>query len=240
MTQTAATNPLAILSTEQTRRLEPIERRPVGTLMVHEIYTSIQGEGLDAGLPCIFVRLAGCPLRCRWCDTTHAFRDGQAMTIDQLLDAVDALPTDIVELTGGEPLAQPECYELLAALADRKRVLIETSGAMPIDRVDSRVTIIMDIKCPGSGEVASNLLSNLAYLKANDQLKFVLADRADFDWAVDFIDRHHLREHELLFSPVFGELNPADLSAWVIDAALPVRVQLQIHKYVWHPETRGV
>jgi 7-carboxy-7-deazaguanine synthase len=209
--------------------------------LVHEIYQSIQGESTYAGLPCVFVRLTGCPLRCVWCDTPHAFGEGEPMSVPQVLRAVEALPPRLVELTGGEPLAQPECLPLMTALADSgRKVLLETSGALDVANVDPRVTIIMDLKCPGSGEVDANRYANLDALKPEDELKFVIADRRDFDWAIEQIRRFDLAGRIVLFSPAFGQLEYLQLATWILESRLPIRMQLQLHKHVWHPQARGV
>jgi 7-carboxy-7-deazaguanine synthase len=213
-----------------------------GTLVVHEIYRSIQGESTFVGLPCVFVRLTACHLRCRWCDTPHAFHEGATLGLDEILDRVLAEPCSLVEITGGEPLLQEDVFPLMTRLADASRtVLLETSGAVSIERVDPRVRIIMDWKCPGSGESERNCWENLPRLKPTDEVKFVIADRRDFEWSCDQVRTHHLADrHCVLFAPVFGELNPRDLAEWIVASALPVRLQLQLHKYVWDPRARGV
>jgi 7-carboxy-7-deazaguanine synthase len=209
--------------------------------VIHEIYASIQGESTYAGLACSFVRLTGCHLRCRWCDTPHAFAEGTPLTVAEIVRRVEALPPRLVEVTGGEPLDQPEVLGLLTALADTGRgVLLETSGALPIEPVDPRVTIILDIKCPGSGEASSNRYQNLAALKPADEIKFVIADRADFDWAANVVSEFGLAGRPILFAPVFGELPYADLCDWIVASKLPVRFQPQLHKHVWDPRARGV
>lgn len=223
------------------RRLAVLANRPPGQLLIHEIYASIQGESTYAGLPCTFVRLTGCHLRCRWCDSPHAFAEGAPMSIEQIVKRVEALAPRLIEVTGGEPLAQPECLPLLTALADTGRtVLLETSGSLPIAAVDQRVRIILDLKCPSSGECDANLYANLDHLKPADEIKFVVGDRGDFDWAVATIRRFDLTRFELLVSPVFGELPYEQLAAWVVTAGLPLRMQLQLHKHIWDPKARGV
>jgi 7-carboxy-7-deazaguanine synthase len=213
-----------------------------GELLIHEMYRSIQGESTFAGLPCVFVRLAVCHLRCRWCDTPHAFTQGDRMPLDDVVARVLAEPCDLVEITGGEPLLQDEVFPLMTRLADAGRtVLVETSGANDVSRVDRRVHIIMDLKCPGSGECERNLYSNLAVLKPTDAIKFVIADRRDFDWSCEQVRSRGLdRRFAVLFSPVFGELEPRALAEWIIESGLPVRLQLQQHKYIWDPAARGV
>lgn len=228
-------------SPEHTRRLKILDDRPAGSVLVHEIYASIQGESTYAGLPCTFIRMTACHLRCRWCDTPHAFGEGSPMTITAIVEAVNRLTPDLVELTGGEPLVQREAIPLLAALADTGRmVLLETSGSLPIDVVDPRVTIILDLKCPSSGEEAANRYENIPLLKPQDEVKFVVGNRADFDWAVAKIHELDLRHHPLLIAPVFDELPYADLCRWILATGLPLRFQPQLHKHIWHPKARGV
>lgn len=224
------------------QRLAPLARKPPGQLLIHEIYRSLQGESTFAGLPCVFVRLAVCDARCVWCDTPHAFTQGQPMTLDAVLARVADLDTPLVEVTGGEPLLQEEVLPLMARLADRgKTVLLETSGLRDISRVDRRVHIIMDLKCPDSGECDNNLWSNLDHLKATDEIKFVIASRRDFDWTVDVIRNHGLDQRfEVLLSAVFGAVTPRELAAWLLESRLQIRLQLQMHKYIWDPAARGV
>lgn len=213
------------------------------TLVVHEIYASLQGESTFAGLPCTFVRLTGCNLRCTWCDTPQAFYGGMRMLRQDVLARALAFQTPIVELTGGEPLLQPGAFLLLRELCDAgKRVLVETSGEAPVDGVDPRVHKIMDLKAPGSGESHRNRWSNLAHLTANDEIKFVLAHRVDYEWMRNAITEHRLADKvaSLLASCVFGSLSPKDLAAWVLEDRLPVRVQLQMHKYIWGKDAEGV
>jgi 7-carboxy-7-deazaguanine synthase len=213
------------------------------TLVIHEIYASIQGESTFAGLPCTFVRTTGCNLRCSWCDTPQAFYGGTRMTRGDVLARVLALQTPLVELTGGEPLLQPAVFPLMRELCDADRtVLVETSGEADVTNVDPRVHKIMDLKCPGSGESGRNRWSNLEHIGPRDELKFVLADRTDYEWMRRAIAEHRLaqRTPHLLASTVFGRLATKDLVAWVLQDALPVRVQLQMHKYVWPPEATGV
>ncbi len=210
-------------------------------LQVNEVFHSIQGEGARAGLPCTFVRLTGCPLRCRWCDTTYAYEAGEPLSIDDLLARVRAHRCPTVEVTGGEPLAQPATIPLLSRLADEfPTVLLETSGALPIAAVDPRVVRIVDVKCPGSGEAARNDWSNVPLLTPRDEVKFVLADRADYDWAVGVLGRHDLAARcPVVFTPVHGVLSPADLAAWILADRLPVRLGLQLHKLLWPAAARG-
>lgn len=212
-------------------------------LHINEIFYSIQGESTHAGRPCVFVRLTGCNLRCRWCDTEYAFYEGRKMTIAEVARIVTGYQCNLVEITGGEPLLQEGIYPLAdTLLKSQHTVMIETSGAVDVSRLDPRVIKIMDLKCPGSGECDRNLWSNLGHLNARDEVKFVLADRADYEWARDTIRARNLdgRVNALLMSPVFGVLDPADLAQWILEDRIPVRLQIQIHKHIWPPDTRGV
>jgi 7-carboxy-7-deazaguanine synthase len=212
-------------------------------LTVHEIYASVQGESTFAGLPCAFVRLTFCDLRCSWCDTAHAFYEGEKQSLDAILERVRGLGIPLVEVTGGEPLLQPGTPELLRRLCDEGyRVLLETGGHRDISTVDPRVVRIMDLKCPGSGMSHKNLEANLAHLTPNDEVKCVLASREDYEWAKEQVLRHklHGKVRAVLFSCVFSELAPADAVAWILEDHLPVRFQLQMHKFIWPPATRGV
>lgn len=204
-------------------------------LRISEIFHSLQGESTLVGLPTVFVRLTGCPLRCGYCDTAYAFKGGEWMEREQILERVQGYGAQHVCVTGGEPLAQSECTELLTRLCDAGHaVSLETSGAMDVSAVDPRVTLVMDLKTPGSGECDRNRYENLQHLKPNDQLKFVICDREDYDWAKDQISgRQLVGRCELLFSPVAGELEPAELAQWILDDRLPVRFQLQLHKILW-------
>ncbi len=213
------------------------------TLVIHEIYASIQGESTFAGLPCTFVRTTGCNLRCVWCDTPQAFHGGTRMKRADVLARALALDTPLVELTGGEPLLQPGVLPLMRELCDAgKTVLVETSGEADVAGVDRRVHKVMDLKCPGSGESHRNRWSNLEHLGPGDEVKFVLADRADYEWMRAVVRERRLAERtpNLLASTVFGKLATRDLVAWVLEDKLGVRVQLQMHKYVWPPEQTGV
>ena len=209
-------------------------------LRITEIFASLQGESTRVGLPTVFVRLTGCPLRCSWCDTAYAFSGGETRTLDDLLAEVAGHGLRHVCVTGGEPLAQKGCLALLAALCDAGHdVSLETSGALDIAGVDPRVSRIMDLKAPGSGELARNRLENLALLNAHDELKFVLADAADYEWAKQQIADHRLAERcTVLLSPVAGALDPAELAGWIVRDRLPVRFQLQLHKILWN-DARG-
>lgn len=205
------------------------------TLRVTEIFHSIQGESSRVGLPTVFVRLTGCPLRCRWCDTEYAFHGGTSMTIGQVLARMDEHATRFVCVTGGEPLAQKNCMPLLAALADSGySVSLETSGALDISAVDPRVSRVMDLKAPGSGEAAKNRWENLACLTPRDEIKFVLADAGDYEWAREVIAARRLDALcPLLFSPAHGLLPPAQLAEWILRDRLAVRMQVQLHKVLW-------
>ncbi|HEY6146438.1 MAG TPA: radical SAM protein [Thermoanaerobaculia bacterium] len=204
-------------------------------LRVTEIFRSIQGESTRAGLPCSFVRLTGCALRCVWCDTEYAFQGGREMTVDAAADEVLALGTHLVEVTGGEPLEQEGVYPLLdRLLAAGRTVLLETGGHVPLDRVDPRVVKIVDVKAPGSGMSAANLPENLERLGPEDELKFVLADRRDFDWALDLVRRKDLdRSNVVTFSPVWDSLPPSELAEWLRDSGRRIRLGLQLHKILW-------
>ena len=204
-------------------------------LRITEIFCSLQGESRSVGWPTVFVRLTGCPLRCGYCDTEYAFKGGEWEEIDGILDQVAAYGVSHVTVTGGEPLAQRECGELLGRLCDEGyQVSLETSGALDISAVDPRVERVVDLKTPGSGEESKNLMSNIGELNATDQLKFVICDRADYDWARAMMDEYRLADHcEILFSPSAGELEPVQLADWIVEDRLPVRFQLQLHKILW-------
>ena len=205
-------------------------------LRITEIFYSLQGETTTSGLPTVFVRLTGCPLRCHYCDTQYAFHGGERKALTDVLEEVGAFNPRYVTVTGGEPLAQPECLPLLKALCDAGyRVSLETSGALPVAEVDLRVHIILDLKTPGSGEVARNLWSNIACLSAKDEIKFVICNRTDYEWARLKIDEYKLAATgaELLFSPSQGQLEARALADWVLADRLSVRLQLQLHKYLW-------
>src|SRR5437899_5200379 len=206
------------LSSETGQRLAPLAQKPAGQLLIHEIYRSIQGESTFAGLPCVFVRLAVCDARCVWCDTPHAFTQGSFASIDDVLKRVLEYRCPLVEITGGEPLLQEEVFVLMTRLADRGlTVLLETSGAHDLGPVDPRVHIIMDLKCPDSGESAGNRWANLDLLKPTDQIKFVIASKADFDWTVQTIQTYQLdRRFVVLLSPVFGAVPPIELATWLL------------------------
>jgi 7-carboxy-7-deazaguanine synthase len=210
-------------------------------LKVHEIFYSLQGESSFAGRPCVLVRLTGCQMRCVWCDTEYAFYEGGWRTLDEIVAEVAGYSCPLVELTGGEPLLQPAALPLLRRLCDQGyEVLLETGGGLDIGGVDPRVRRIVDVKCPGSGEAANNRWSNLGLLTARDELKFVLADRGDYEWARDVLAEHRLEGRcPIHFSPVHGSLEPRDLAAWILGDRLAVRMQLQLHKLLWGA-ARGV
>jgi 7-carboxy-7-deazaguanine synthase len=210
---------------------------------INEIFYSVQGESTYAGQPCVFVRLTACDLRCSWCDTPYAFHEGRKRPLDEVLAEVDRFDCPLVEVTGGEPLLQEAVYPLMQRLLERgKTVLLETGGHRSTARVPDPVVTILDIKCPGSGEADKTDWENLARLRRHDEVKFVIKNRADYEYARDAIARHHLAQRvaAIHLSPVHGVLDPKLLSEWVLADHLPVRVQLQLHKYIWSPETRGV
>lgn len=217
-------------------------------LRVTEVFHSIQGESTWAGMPCTFVRLTGCPLRCVWCDTTYSFHGGERRTLDELVAEVREIGTPLVEVTGGEPLVHPTAFTLVERLLDEGfTVLVETSGAVDVGPLDPRAHRIMDLKCPGSGEAKKNLWSNLDHLTARDEVKFVVADRSDWEWAAATIRERGLDERvragelrALLASPVWGELELEALAGWVLESGLPVRLQTQLHKHIWGAERKGV
>jgi 7-carboxy-7-deazaguanine synthase len=212
-------------------------------LTVFEIYTSIQGESTHAGRPCSFVRLAACDLRCAWCDTPYAFTGGKKMSVEEVVARVVELRCPLVELTGGEPLLQKAAIPLMERLLETgHQVLLETGGHLSVAEVPGRVVRIVDVKCPGSGEAARMHWPNLDLLQPHDEVKFVLADRADYEYARDVVARHDLtaKVAAVLFSPVHGGLDAQPLSQWILEDHLQVRLQLQLHKYIWSPETRGV
>ena len=211
-------------------------------LKVNEIFRSIQGESTHAGRPCVFVRLTYCSLRCSYCDTEYAFFEGKERPLDEILAEVAHHGCRLVEVTGGEPLIQKETTLLLERLLDEGyEVLLETSGAYPVERVPTGVKIIMDLKTPGSGMVAKNRWENLRHIDQDDEIKFVICDRADYEWARGVVAEHDLTSrHAVLFSPSFGQLPADELAAWILEDRLPVRLQLQLHKFIWSPAARGV
>ena len=210
-------------------------------LRITEIFHSIQGESSHAGRPCVFVRLTGCNLRCRWCDSEYTFTGGEKASVDDVVARVHAYGTRLVEVTGGEPLAQPESLALIRRLCDEEfEVLVETSGSIDVTPVDRRARIILDVKCPGSGEVEKNRWANLDALREHDEIKFVIADRADYEWARDLVSERGLDRWTVLFSPVWGEMNPRDLAEWMLADRVPARFQTQLHKHIWGADVRGV
>ena len=212
-------------------------------LTVNEIFFSIQGESTRAGRPCVFVRLTACDLRCTWCDTEYAFYEGQKRSVEDVVAEVERYECPLVEISGGEPLLQEEVYPLMRALLDRGRtVMLETGGHRPIRRVPQEVVKIVEVKCPGSGEAAKNEWSNLERLSPHDEVKFVVQDRGDYDFAKDVITKFQLASKcaAILMSPVHGVLAPRVLSEWMLADRLPARLQMQIHKLIWTPDTRGV
>ena len=211
-------------------------------LSINEIFFSVQGEGDRTGWPCIFIRLAFCNLRCAWCDSEYTFYEGREMSEDEVLDAISGFPCKLVEVTGGEPLMQEGALPLMKRLCDEGyEVMLETSGSLDIAPVDPRVRRIVDVKCPGSGMVSRNRMDNLKELRDTDELKFVIQDRMDYEWAKDLVIRESLSERcPVLFSPVWDAVPFQDLAEWILDDGLPVRLQLQIHKFIWDPHARGV
>ncbi|HKO56772.1 MAG TPA: radical SAM protein [Thermoanaerobaculia bacterium] len=211
-------------------------------LRITEIFHSIQGESSHVGRPCVFVRLAGCNLRCRWCDSEYTFTGGEKTSLDDVLARVAAYRCNLVEVTGGEPLAQAESLDLIKRLLDEGyEVLIETSGSIDVGPVDRRAKLILDIKCPGSGEVTRNRWENLGHLTpGHDEIKFVLADRTDYDWARAAIEERGLERFTVLFSPVWGELELKPLAEWMLADRVPARLQTQLHKHIWGADARGV
>ncbi len=211
-------------------------------MRITEIFHSIQGESTLAGRPCVFVRLTGCPLRCTWCDSEYTFYGGSDIPLDDVLAKVRSYGCRLVEVTGGEPLHQPEAFALIERLcAEGHEVLVETSGAIDISPVDPHARIIMDVKCPGSGMMDRMDWKNLDHLADKDEVKFVIKDRADYEWACGIVRQHNLAGRcTVLFGPAFGELDPRQLAEWVLADKLPVRFQLQLHKFIWDPNMKGV
>ena len=212
-------------------------------LTINEIFHSIQGESTHAGRPCAFVRLSACDLRCTWCDTTYAFHEGHKVSVDDVVDQVRAFGCEYVEITGGEPLLQPDVYPLMDRLLSHGHtVLLETGGHRSIEAVPEGVIRIVDVKCPGSGEAAKTHWKNLDLLRPSDEVKFVIKDRTDYEYARDIARRHDIasRTTAVLFSPVHGVLDPSLLAFWILEDRLPVRLQLQVHKFIWGADVRGV
>ncbi len=209
------------------------------TLLINEIFYSIQGESLTAGEPTTFIRLAGCPLRCSYCDTSYAFKDGDELSFESIMSKISSYNTSLITVTGGEPLAQKNCYIFLDLLSSKFSVSLETSNAYPIKDVNKNITIILDVKTPKSNESDSNIEVNYNYLKNNDQIKFVICDKTDYDWSVDYIKKHKLSEKcKILFSPSYDEMSPTELAELILSDGLQVRLQIQLHKVLWG-EQRG-
>lgn len=218
-------------------RAIPRERR----IRITEVYASVQGESTHVGKPCLFVRLTGCPLRCTWCDSEFTFTGGTVRDLDDVVAEAHGHGIRTIEVTGGEPLVQPTAIPLMARLLELgHEVLLETSGALPIDDVPEGVHVILDLKAPASGEVERNLWANLERLRDTDEVKIVLADRADYEWARAVLAERDLRGRPVLLSPSWGQLDPADLAAWMVEDRLDARLQVQLHKVVWDPQARGV
>ncbi len=211
-------------------------------LKINEIYYSLQGESTKAGLPCVFIRLTYCNLRCTYCDTEYAFYEGSDKSIDEIIEEVAKYNCRLVEVTGGEPLVQSEVHTLMEKLCNLGyEVLIETGGSLPIENIDKRVKVIMDLKCPSSKMMKKNRYENIEFLKPIDEVKFVIGSREDYDWSKSIIEKYNLiGKCELLFSIVFGDLTPLTMAEWIIEDNLQVRFQLQMHKYIWKPDERGV
>jgi len=211
-------------------------------LKINEIYHSIQGESTKAGLPCVFIRLTYCNLRCTYCDTEYAFYEGYDKSIDEVIKEVKKYNCNLVEVTGGEPLVQNESIELMKRLCDEGfEVMLETGGSLPISDIDKRVRIILDLKCPSSGMMKKNLYENIEYLKSIDEVKFVIGTREDYEWSKEQVEKYQLdKKCTVLFSVVFGELEPVTLVNWILEDKLNVRYQLQMHKIIWEPDKKGV
>ena len=211
-------------------------------LKINEIYYSIQGESTKAGLPCVFIRLTYCNLRCTYCDTEYAFYEGYDQSIDSVIEEIKKFNCNLVEVTGGEPLVQNESLELMKRLCDEGfEVMLETGGSLPIEQVDKRVQIILDLKCPSSGMLKKNMYENVDHLKPLDEVKFVIGTREDYEWSKEQVERYKLNEKcPVLFSVVFGELEPLTLVNWILEDKLDVRFQLQMHKFIWEPDKKGV
>ena len=211
-------------------------------IKINEIYLSVQGESTHTGLPCIFVRLTGCNLRCSWCDTAYAFHEGKNMSIDEILQKVESFGIHLIEITGGEPLMQDNVYTLMRRLIEKGyKVMLETGGSISLERVPKDVIKIMDLKCPGSGEQEKNNLDNLKLLVPHDEVKFVILDKKDYEWSRDIIKRYKINETaRILISPVFDKLELKEIVKWILKDRLPVRLQTQLHKIIWDKNTIGV
>ena len=211
-------------------------------IKINEIFYSIQGESSFSGLPCIFIRFTYCNLRCNYCDTEYAFYDGKELTIDEIVKQVKVYDCQLVEITGGEPLIQKNIFPLIQELLKNEyEILLETGGHIDISKVDKKVKIIMDLKCPSSGESEKNLWSNLEKLIPTTEIKFVIGNKIDFDWAISIVNKYKITQNNrILFSPVFDKLNNEELANWILESKLPIRMQLQMHKYIWDPNKKGV
>ena len=211
-------------------------------IKINEIYLSVQGESTHTGLPCVFIRLTGCNLRCSWCDTAYAFHEGKNMSIDEILQKVENFGIHLVEITGGEPLMQDNVYSLMRRLIERGyKVMLETGGSISLERVPKDVIKIMDLKCPGSGEQEKNNLDNLKLLVPHDEVKFVILDKKDYEWSRDIIKKYKINETaHILLSPVFDKLELKEMVKWILEDRLPVRLQTQLHKMIWDKNTIGV
>lgn len=211
-------------------------------IKINEIYLSVQGESTHTGLPCIFIRLTGCNLRCSWCDTAYAFHEGKNMSIDEILQKVENFGIHLVEITGGEPLMQDNVYTLMRRLIEKGyKVMLETGGSISLERVPKDVIKIMDLKCPGSGEQEKNNLDNLKLLAPHDEVKFVILDKKDYEWSRDIIKKYKINETaQILLSPVFDKLELKEMVKWILEDRLPVRLQTQLHKIIWDKNTIGV
>ena len=211
-------------------------------IKINEIYLSVQGESTHTGLPCIFIRLTGCNLRCSWCDTAYAFHEGKNMSIDEILQKVENFGIHLVEITGGEPLMQDNVYTLIRKLIEKGyKVMLETGGSISLERVPKDVIKIMDLKCPGSGEQEKNNLDNLKLLAPHDEVKFVILDKKDYEWSRDIIKKYKINETaQILLSPVFDKLELKEIVKWILEDRLPVRLQTQLHKIIWDKNTIGV
>ena len=211
-------------------------------IKINEIYLSVQGESTHTGLPCVFIRLTGCNLRCSWCDTAYAFHEGKNMSIDEILQKVENFGIHLVEITGGEPLMQDNVYTLMRRLIEKGyKVMLETGGSISLERVPKDVIKIMDLKCPGSGEQEKNNLDNLKLLAPHDEVKFVILDRKDYEWSRDIIKKYKINETaHILISPVFDKLELKEMVKWILEDRLPVRLQTQLHKIIWDKNTIGV
>ena len=211
-------------------------------IKINEIYYSIQGESTKAGLPCVFVRLTYCNLRCTYCDTEYAFYEGKDYSIDQIISEIKKYDCRLVEITGGEPLMQKESLDLMKNLCDEGfEVLLETGGSLPIKDIDQRVKIIMDLKCPSSGMLKKNMYENIQHLKQTDEVKFVMGSREDYEWTKEILNKYELtKKCAVLFSVVFGQIEPVKIVNWLLEDKLNVRFQLQMHKFIWEPDKKGV